>query len=389
MTPSQSFPTIPVFCTAGNKVALDTTTLAIGYQPQQQLPCEYYNQIENQETTALNTIVSGLNNITSELDLVVTSGGGTPSIAQTNQLITALNILYQAHSNGANWSTALASALGANWSTALAVALGAGSTTLLASGINTSWVPALVTALGANWTTALAVALGTNQTTFLANNTKGSAIVSSPAGTLPSNYSDYFLVCNTGCTSCTLPVAAQVGSTVTVKTLVTQTVTINGTIGSLGSTSFLLYNQDDYVMFMWDGTRWNVIATNGPIIVSNQSGQINCTVATAWTAISNGLSLGTIPIGVYDFELDLSASVIAISTLIIAIANGTTPIASVTTLSRNDATYTSGCLHSYVRGYINTAPSTIQGIYYSQGTSAYIIYVSAQGSGKITARRIG
>jgi len=96
MTPAQSFPTIPVFCTAGNKVALDGTTLAIGYQPQQQLPCEYYNQLENQETTALNTIISGLNNITSELDYVVTQGGGSPSIGQTTQIKTALDTLYMA-----------------------------------------------------------------------------------------------------------------------------------------------------------------------------------------------------------------------------------------------------------------------------------------------------
>ena len=96
MTPAQSFPTIPIFCTAGNKVAVDTTTLAIGFQPQQQLPCEYYNQIENQETTALNMIVSGMNNITAELDYVVTQGGGTPAIAQTTQVKTALDNLYMA-----------------------------------------------------------------------------------------------------------------------------------------------------------------------------------------------------------------------------------------------------------------------------------------------------
>ena len=115
MTPAQSFPSIPIFCTAGNKVAIDSTTQSIGYQPQQQLPCEYYNQLENQETSALNTIISGLSNITSELDLVVTSGGGTPSLAQTNQVMQALNILFAA--SGVNWQSALKSNLGSVWPT--------------------------------------------------------------------------------------------------------------------------------------------------------------------------------------------------------------------------------------------------------------------------------
>ena len=118
MTPAQSFPSLPIFCTAGNKVSIDSTTLSIGYQPQQQLPCEYYNQLENTETTMLNTLVSGLTNITAELDLVVASGGGTPSLAQTNQVMAALNVLYQAQA-AAGWSTALGNILGSNWSTAL------------------------------------------------------------------------------------------------------------------------------------------------------------------------------------------------------------------------------------------------------------------------------
>ena len=113
MTPAQSFPALPIFCTAGNKVAIDSTTLSIGYQPQQQLPCEYYNQLENVETTMLNTLVSGLTNITAELDLVVTSGGGTPSLAQTNQVISSLNILFAA--SGINWQTALKNNLGSIW----------------------------------------------------------------------------------------------------------------------------------------------------------------------------------------------------------------------------------------------------------------------------------
>ena len=132
MTPSLSFQTLPIFCVAGNKVAPNSTELSIGYQPQQQLACEEYNYMQFSETTDINTLISGLNNVVAELDKIVTSGGGSPSISQTNQILAALNVLYQAKASGANWATALASFLGANWPTALASALGTNWATALA-----------------------------------------------------------------------------------------------------------------------------------------------------------------------------------------------------------------------------------------------------------------
>ena len=83
MTPALSYTTLPIFCVSGNKVSPDSTTLNNGYQPQQQLPCEFYNYVENAETNNLNVVQSGLTNTIAELDYIVTQASLSPSSAST------------------------------------------------------------------------------------------------------------------------------------------------------------------------------------------------------------------------------------------------------------------------------------------------------------------
>lgn len=363
MTPAQSFPSIPIFCTAGNKVAIDSTTQSIGYQPQQQLPCEYYNQLENQETTALNTVFSGLSNITAELDLVVTSGGGTPSLAQTNQLITALNVLYQA--NGSNWSTALKNTLGNNWSTALSGVLGP------------NWPNALVASIGSTWPTILGYA--------------GSRSCLTTSGTLGAltvlTDFEYFL---SAASTATLPASPTLGQRLTFKNKgnFTSTISANGgqTIGTTTSTSFVLYAQEDYVTLEWDGTSvWYVVATNGPMLLSNQTAATTG-AAAGWTAIGNGLSLGTLQPGVYDVEFDCICT--NTSTIVgIAIGIGTTP-SSVLTGSTTTGGTLNAPVHCGARCTLNVS-SIIQGIYNGGNGSTSIQYTASYWVGRISAKRIG
>ena len=94
MTGSVTYTNLPVFCTAGNKVQPDSTHLTIGYQPQEQLPCEWYNYMEYALTDNVTIVQSGLTNVIAELDTIVTSGGLTPSGSATNQVATALANLY-------------------------------------------------------------------------------------------------------------------------------------------------------------------------------------------------------------------------------------------------------------------------------------------------------
>ena len=94
MTGALSFSNLPIFCTAGNKVQPDATTLTIGWQPQQEPPCEFFNFMSFAETTNLSTLASGINNVIAELDTVVVSGGATPNSSLANQLLPSLNALY-------------------------------------------------------------------------------------------------------------------------------------------------------------------------------------------------------------------------------------------------------------------------------------------------------
>ena len=154
MTGSVTYTNLPVFCTAGNKVQPDSAHLTIGYQPQEQLPCEWYNYMEYALTDNVTIVQSGLTNVIAELDTIVTSGGLTPSGSATNQVATALaNLYYLKTAYGANWTTVLSAALGSNWATALNAAL------------------------GSNWSTALGTAVVSGIVTFLAGNADTSNLV--------------------------------------------------------------------------------------------------------------------------------------------------------------------------------------------------------------------
>ena len=87
-------------------------------------------------------------------DVLVTNTSGTYSYAVTDQRIYAPI----AAPSGANWYTALTTALGGNWSNAMAEALSQAHvpSSSAALPIASSWNTPLTTALGSNWPTALA-----------------------------------------------------------------------------------------------------------------------------------------------------------------------------------------------------------------------------------------
>jgi hypothetical protein len=172
------------------------------------------------------------------------------------------------------------------------------------------------------------------------------------------------------------------------------TTTINAnsgqTIGVYG-TNFVLGNADDYVVFKWFTAlnQWGVMATNGPVQSSSQTASTTTSTTGAWTAIANGLSLGSLPPGIYDFELAVTFNQNDISgTLSVAVGNGTSPISEYVHagLGPSGGFYP---MKVSLRGYVLTAAATIQGLYYSNVSGDNIIYSSTHTIGKITARRIG
>ena len=195
----------------------------------------------------------------------------------------------------------------------------------------------------------------------------------------------------TAATTVTLPTNCEPGTCLTFKAKTTATSTISATIGTTGSTSFVLYAQEDYVTLEWDGASiWYVVVTNGPVQQSNQTAQTTLNNSSAWTAIGNGLSLGTLAPGIYDLEIDCTiGGVTASENISIALGNGTTPISPIV-----NAQFSSGSLavvpaHVGVKGYVLAASATIQGIYYSSSASQAIEYNATTMVGRISARRIG
>jgi hypothetical protein len=274
MTGALSFSTLPIFCTAGNKVQPDSTTLTIGWQPQQQPPCEFFNFMSFAETTNLSTLASGINNVIAELDLIVTSGGGSANSGLTNQVMAGLNTLFLTGSNknsffGSNWPSALNAGLGANWGTALN------------------------------------------------NNYKGNASSSASSYTIPSNYS-YFLFLGACATTqnvylpaiSSVPVGAEVKVIQGVSSLnvITQGADV---IGEYAGTVFTLEYINDYVCFVTDGNRWFVIGTNGPSYAAIQNAPYTTAIAGAWTNAGNSIGLTiSVPPGVYDIDAALTAFIL-------------------------------------------------------------------------------
>ena len=228
--------------------------------------------------------------------------------------------------------------------------------------------------------------LGTSWATALINlGQRGIVSTSGTIGALTVTCdTDYIL---TAASTVTLPASPIIGQRLTfkAKTTATSTITANAaqTIGTTTSTSFVLYAQEDYVTFEWDGTSiWYVVATNGPIVSSLQTNYVTV-IAGGWSAIGNGLSLGTLPPGIYDIELDTMVNTGAGGIIGIGIGNATTLI------SNSSGTYAGDCAaHAIVKGYVLTVSAVIQGIYYCAGNST-IYYNAPQLVGRITARRIG
>jgi hypothetical protein len=159
------------------------------------------------------------------------------------------------------------------------------------------------------------------------------------------------------------------------------------TIGTTGSTSFILYSRDDYVTLESDGVNWEVVASSGPVFSSTQTAAVSVSVSSAWAAIGSGLSLGTLPPGIYDFEID--ASIYTDSNILypiaIGIGNGATLISG--SVSHNSI---GGCpAHISIKGYKLLSAAVIQGLYYGTSGHGIIMYDSTYVCGVIQARRIG
>jgi hypothetical protein len=211
-------------------------------------------------------------------------------------------------------------------------------------------------------------------------------------------------LCNSasGVITLKLPQASgcQAGTRITVKKKSTDanTVTVqksdtgSDTIGTTSSTSFLLYAQEDYVTLECDGSSiWYVVATNGPVQKSDQTAATTCGTAGAWTAIGNGLTLGTLPPGIYDIEMDCVIGAGGSNFVSVAIGNNTTPISSIVRNGSN-ATTIYEAAHVHIKGYVLSSSATIQGIYGASGTLGEIGYGTGFGNyaiGRIDARRIG
>lgn len=138
--------TIVEFASDGSKVAPSTSLDAAGYLVNEQLPAEHLNFFLSKLTQGRILYDDAVKSLLTELNNVITQGGGTPNNALYNQLKTALDSLYQAHANGANWQSALAEVLGQGHVPSSSAALA----------IQSSWNGALTAALGTNWPTALA-----------------------------------------------------------------------------------------------------------------------------------------------------------------------------------------------------------------------------------------
>jgi hypothetical protein len=194
----------------------------------------------------------------------------------------------------------------------------------------------------------------------------------------------------TAASTVTLPAGAPLGCRITfkAKTNATSTISCGGsqTIGNTSSTSFVLYAMEDYVTLEWDGVLiWYVVATNGPVQYSDQTNTGGGT-AGAWTAIGNGLTLGSLNPGVYDIDLDTDLYGNT-NNIAIAIGNGTTPISN--KAGSVGATVLVIAAHAHVRGYVLTAAATIQGIYYASAVGAQVYYLANYAVGRISARRTG
>jgi hypothetical protein len=275
------------------------------------------------------------------------------------------SFLRQSLDGGATWSawwrnTTVAAALGANWLTALAAGLGA------------RW-PAIFAAVGPRVVVKTSGALGalvvTTDTEYILSN--------ATTATLPTN------------------AIAVEGQRITFKNKGIFNTVISAaagqTIGTTSSTSFSLYSQEDYVTLEYDGTSiWYVVATNGPVIISNQSGTITTSTTGSWAAMANGMSLGTLQPGVYDLEIDITTQMSSGTTgsVFVSIGNVLTPIASrVGALDGSTVNNDRIPLHACIKGYVLTSAAVIQGIYLAGYAGTTLPKDNSIGS--ISARRIG
>lgn len=196
--------------------------------------------------------------------------------------------------------------------------------------------------------------------------------------------------------SLTLPKYPENGCVYTIKNKSSATVTVNAnttgisqTIGMTTSTAFLLYAQEDYVVLRYSlaDTTWYVVATNGPVLASDQTAQTAQSGTGAWIAIGHGLSLGTLDPGVYNFEIDCALYTTAVGgQMALGIGKVTTLISSSVRMSIPSG---STGVHVCVKNYVLTASAVIQGIYYAVGSSGAVIYGSPEYVGRITAQRVG
>ena len=235
---------------------------------------------------------------------------------------------------------------------------------------------------------------------IVASNTSIINSASGALGTATQATDNFYEFTATG--SLTLPKYPENDCVYTIKNKSSATITINAnttgvsqTIGTTTSTAFLLYAQEDYVVLHYSlaDTTWYVVATNGPVLSSDQTTSFSYSGTNVWAANGVGLALALQP-GKYDIELHASVKLVESAVEVfsgVAIGNGTTPISSMGGQRSDSASEWSVCPVSLSAiGYVLTAAATIQGIFYCEepGLFTWLCHSSCI-VGKITARRIG
>ena len=253
-----------------------------------------------------------------------------------------------------------------------------------------------ISSLGSNWAAALSAGInGHSQATTASISING-------------GYQNFIQDIFYGAGSCQvyLPAIASIpfGGSITVNNVSNNRVDIWAQVGeqigyyngASGNRTFSLYATGDTVTLIHAASGMFLVAyTNGPELVSTQSSNSSATTSGAWAFVGSGLSLGTLPPGVYDVTAVVTIScytgsnqltsnyrmaLFYASTLFgpIIVHNG--PSAEVGTLTTPV---------SVSARIILSASAIVQLGYYWNGYGSANIPYDTLTIGKITARRIG